>query len=421
MRTVPIFDNSALVVDLPTLLAVTVFITVTGGLLLLFGWLHNRNEPALALWGLGYILASVGAGLLALGGLNPNAWPMSFANALICCAYGVLWGGARSFEGRRVPIFPVVAGAVIWLAACQYSGFYESNRARVVLVSLIFATYTLLGAREVWHARDRELISRWPTLALLIVHVGFLLARIPLASSISPSLLTAGPHRTGLLITAFEALFVIYCLAFLRVSMAKERAELQQRKVAHTDWLTGLANRRAFLERATPLLDRTVDERRPMALLLFDLDRFKEVNDTAGHQAGDHVLENFARLVASSLRPGDLCARLGGEEFVCLLVDAPMAAALALAERVRAQFAAARIAELKSGVTVSVGVAMASEASRDLSALLANADRALYRAKAEGRNRVTPAPPVLIEGSGEGTRQPHAPHGPAVISAPLAG
>lgn len=418
----PSFVNSAFVVDLPTLCAVTVFITVTAGLLLVFAWLQNRSEPALALWGLGFLLASAGAGMLILGGFDPHAWSIGLANAMMCCAYGVMWAGARSFEGRTVRMTLVFAGAAIWLAACQFPGFYESSRARVITVSIIFATYVLLGAGEVWRGRDRELISRWPTLGLLIMHAGFLLARIPLAGSVSPAMLAHGPHPTGLLIAAFETLFVIYCLAFLRVSMAKERAELQQRKVAHTDWLTGLANRRAFFEFGAPLLDRTIAERRPAALLLFDVDRFKEVNDTAGHQTGDRVLERFAHLVAASLRPGDLCARLGGEEFACLLLDTPMAAALALAERVRGKLADTRFAGLESRVTVSAGLAMASEAGRDLSALLANADRALYRAKAEGRNRVAPAPFALVEGSGEGARAaPSALGGSAALSAPLAG
>jgi diguanylate cyclase (GGDEF)-like protein len=418
---VPTFVNSAFVIDLPTLCAVTIFVTVTGGLLLLFAWLQNRSEPALALWGVGFLFASAGASMLVLARLIPELSSVWLANALICCAYGIMWAGARSFEGRRVRVILIFAGAVIWLAACQFPDFYASNAARVMLVSAVYAAYVLLGAREVWHARDRELISRWPTLALLIVHGGFMLARIPMAGAISAALLAHEPHRTGVTIAVFEALFVIYCLAFLRVSMAKERAELQQRKAALTDWLTGLANRRAFFESGAVLLERTIAERRPAALLLFDLDRFKEVNDTAGHHAGDCVLEAFAHLVARSVRPGDLCARLGGEEFACLLVDIPMAGALAFAERVRGKFAETRVEGLQNGLTVSAGVAMASEAGRDLSTLLANADRALYRAKAEGRNRVTPAPFAVVERSGEGARASAALGGASAIPAPLAG
>jgi diguanylate cyclase (GGDEF)-like protein len=198
---------------------------------------------------------------------------------------------------------------------------------------------------------------------------------------------------------AFEALFVTFCLPFLRVAMSKERAELEQRKAALTDSLTGIANRRAFFDRGGALLEWAMADRQPAALLLFDLDRFKEVNDTAGHQAGDRVLQAFCDLVAGSIRPGDLFGRLGGEEFGCLLANASMAHALHTAERLRQEFAALRLPDLDVNPTVSVGVAMASEAGRSLPALLATADRALYRAKAEGRNRVAPAPLLLVEGS----------------------
>jgi diguanylate cyclase (GGDEF)-like protein len=188
--------------------------------------------------------------------------------------------------------------------------------------------------------------------------------------------------------------------------MSKERAELEQRRAALTDSLTGIANRRAFFDRGTPLVDWARADRRSAALLLFDLDRFKEVNDTAGHQTGDKVLRAFCDLVAASLRPGDLFGRLGGEEFACLLADVSMAHALHVAERLRREFAAMRLPDLEVAATVSVGVAMASEAGCDLPALLAIADRALYRAKADGRNRVASAPLVLVDGgSGETARR----------------
>jgi diguanylate cyclase (GGDEF)-like protein len=135
--------------------------------------------------------------------------------------------------------------------------------------------------------------------------------------------------------------------------------------------------------------------------LLFDLDRFKEVNDTGGHQTGDSVLQAFSHLVTTTVRPSDLFARVGGEEFALLLTDVPMAEAMRVAERVRGEFAQMPLAGLAANATVSVGVAMANEANRTLSSLLVTADRALYRAKAEGRNRVAAAPFVLVDISGD--------------------
>ena len=400
---------SRFAVDLPTLFTVAVFVTAVAGLLLLFSSLQNRRESSLALWGLGYLLGALAPAFLALRGFMPLAWSMIGAGTSISCAYAVVWAATRIFEGRVPRPALVVAGGVIWLAACQFDAFRASEHARVLLLTLIVVTYTLSAAYEVFNARDRELISRWPTIVLLLAHAGFIVARIPLMPQLVFPLPAGGPQQGPLLIVLLEAIFFVFCLAFLRVNMSKERAELEQRKAALTDWLTGIANRRAFFEGGEAVLKDLAGHRRTAALVLFDIDRFKEVNDTAGHQAGDTVLKTFAELVTTSLRPGDLFGRLGGEEFACLLPKTSMAQALQLAERIRSAFAALPFAYLDGNVTVSVGLAMSGETTTEmasksagvtdseLQALLAAADRALYRAKAEGRNRVARTPLVLVE------------------------
>lgn len=403
---VPTVAAPHFMIDFHTLFAVTVFISATAGALLLFAWLQNRRTTALAWWGIGYLLGATAAALLAAPSLLPNGVAFCAGNALLCSAYGLMWAGARSFEHRRPWLPAVAAGPIMWIAAYRFGGIADSPAACVVLVSVILAAYSLLGARELCHPYDRELISRWPTLALVLAHAGFLLARIPFAQVIAATVASGYPQSAIVPVMAFQALFVTLCLPFLRVAMSKERAELEQRKAALTDPLTGIANRRAFFERGTPLLEWAQTDRRSAALLLFDLDRFKEVNDTAGHQAGDRVLKAFCELVATAIGPRDLFGRLGGEEFACVLADASMAQALQTAEHLRAEFATLRLAGIHAQPTVSVGVAMAGEAGRTLPALLATADRALYRAKADGRNRVSRAPLVVVDvNEGENTRR----------------
>ncbi len=398
----PVLETAKLNVDPATLCIVTVFVAASGGLLLLFAWLQNRNERALALWGTGYLTGSLGAGLLPLHGVVSDAWSVGMANTLICCAYGIMWAGARSFEGRRVSIAATFAGAMVWLTA-YHSPMLGSPELKVQCTSAILAVYTLLGAREVWYGRDPELISRWPTLVVIVVHALCLLARIPSAGILSSHAAAAGP-RLPVLMMAFEALFATFCLAILRVSMAKERAELAQRKTALTDSLTGIANRRAFFDRGATLLEQGRAGNRSTVLLLFDLDRFKEVNDTAGHQAGDRVLAGFAAMAVEVLPADALFARVGGEEFACLLPEASMASALQLAENMRRRFAGLHFSDLPMQLTVSVGIAMERESGSGLSSLLATADRALYRAKSEGRNRVARAPLVVVEARGAENR-----------------
>ena len=172
--------------------------------------------------------------------------------------------------------------------------------------------------------------------------------------------------------------------------MAKERAALQHRDSAELDPLTGVANRRAFLERGARVLQRSVTDNKPVAVLVLDLDMFKQINDTFGHQAGDRVLCNFCETVNTVLRPTDVFGRLGGEEFACVLPNVAASDAVRIAERIRMSFEECRSVVLNDEIvsTVSVGVATTQDVEPDLDDLMAAADRALYQAKARGRNRV---------------------------------
>src|SRR5262249_33161380 len=162
------------------------------------------------------------------------------------------------------------------------------------------------------------------------------------------------------------------------------------RRASLTDPLTGVANRRGFFHTGERLLIRANYGRQPKALLMFDLDCFKSINDRFGHRTGDEVLTAFCRLATSQLRPADLFGRIGGEEFAMLLPDIEEKEALRLAERLRTAFEATSCAvgEHALSATVSVGVAISDGANPDLDALLKVADQALYRAKDAGRNCV---------------------------------
>lgn len=174
--------------------------------------------------------------------------------------------------------------------------------------------------------------------------------------------------------------------AGLESSLVTQALELQQKYLDETvkasvDPLTGLRNRRAFDSELTERLGSG-----PVALLLFDLDHFKQVNDTHGHPAGDDVLRRAAKVLSAGLRSVDQAYRLGGEEFGVLLPLADERVAAAVAERLRAAVAAEDMGGLR--VTTSVGVALAGRAGQSADELYHEADRALYRAKRNGRNQV---------------------------------
>lgn len=162
-------------------------------------------------------------------------------------------------------------------------------------------------------------------------------------------------------------------------------------KLALTDPLTGLANRRAFQEALEAEVARSGRHGRPASLLFLDLDRFKTVNDEHGHAAGDEVLSGFSAVLRRGCRRGDLAARIGGEEFAVLLPMTGRVPATLVAERIRRATEAYPLGLTVSvPVTVSVGVASTEELPEapEAAGLLRRADAALYRAKADGRNRV---------------------------------
>jgi diguanylate cyclase (GGDEF)-like protein len=188
----------------------------------------------------------------------------------------------------------------------------------------------------------------------------------------------------------FESIIFALGNAAFVLALVKERSVAASSIAASTDPLTGISNRVAFMERAGQIVERSRRDSAPISVMMFDLDRFKGVNDTHGHAVGDAVIQKFCEVAAAALRPNDVFGRLGGEEFAVLLSGSSIEAAGVRAERIRASFAeSCRFIEgRRVNATVSVGVSAAMDAGQTLGDLLKHSDVALYLAKAQGRNRV---------------------------------
>ena len=213
----------------------------------------------------------------------------------------------------------------------------------------------------------------------------------------------AGPNPVQVAVFAgFISLSVLGSLGF--ILMTKERADRALRMLAMVDSLTGVFNRRAFMERADKEYAIARRNRLPLALLMLDIDHFKRINDEYGHPAGDVVLAEVARLLSSRLRKQDTLGRYGGEEFCILLPATDMAGARALAESLRGAVESAVppavCGELK--ITASIGVtvcpAHCASCGGGILKMLDDADAALYQAKRTGRNRVDLQPITCAEG-----------------------
>lgn len=379
-----------MVLDVPTLLVVSIFVTAVLGLLLIFAWIQDRSIQALGWWGAAYLLGGLSAGMLSLQQFIENALVIDLASALLFVACGMSWSGARVFDGKNVRPFLMLAGAIIWLVACQIPGFADSSIGRIVVSSLIISNYTLFTAYELWSGRSEKLNSRWPAVIVITLHGVVFPSQVPLTMVLPGDRIAATMTNGWIATLAIESLLYSIAAAFILLEMAKERTERVHKEAALIDPLTGVHNRRAITEFAQHILAREVRPTKPMAIFMFDIDKFKSINDTYGHPVGDKVIKLLAATAKKTLRQTDVFGRLGGEEFAAFLGNTDEKGAVIVAERVRLAFLeAAKVVDgIEIGATVSIGVTFTTNYKDAVEALLARADEALYEAKNAGRNRV---------------------------------
>ena len=383
--------------DVNTLFLVTIYVEAILGLLLLFAWVQNTAIYAVAWWGFADLMRAASIMLFGMYGSVSDLISIDLANAILFTAFAVTWTGARVFDHRKPRWILLFGGAALWLVLYRIPAIQNSWDLRMLLASGIITAYTWATAYEFWRGRSEPLVSRWPAIFMFFAHGALYLLRTPFGAMIAPvnNQVFASVWITVL---SFEALLFTIAIAFILLAMAKERTEHRHKTASLIDPLTGIANRRAFLQDAEVQLKCQATEPRPMAVLLLDLDNFKSINDRFGHAIGDRVLQMFAEIGSGCMRRFDIFGRLGGEEFAALLVDTSRERALAVAEQIRSSFVEVTgMVEGKPVVaTVSIGVVISYDAVLDLSALLAQADHALYRAKDNGRNRIEIASIELI-------------------------
>jgi diguanylate cyclase (GGDEF)-like protein len=256
------------------------------------------------------------------------------------------------------------------------------------------------AAAALWLGRKERLAARWPIIVFTAVH-----ATVLLIGAYSTFGIYNAHDQIPALMSFFgfihfeNNIFVLGTAVFI-LALVKERSEAASRMAAHIDPLTGIANRSAFLERGERVVERCRREGAPVSVMMFDLDRFKVVNDTHGHAVGDAVIRKFCEVTAAALRPSDVFGRMGGEEFAVVLPGSGIEAACVRADRIRAAVAenCRFVGDHQVNTTVSCGVSMSVNDEQTLSMLLEYSDIALYSAKTEGRNRVKRADQPKPEG-----------------------
>lgn len=377
-----------------TLWLLIVFVTLLTSGVLLLTWATTPGSDALGYWAGALLLSACSIAGIAARGHLPSFASIEIANAVGFLGAGVMWLGFRHFDGRPLNLPVIVIAPALWIGACQIELFRASTNNRVVLASIMLMVIMLASIRELRHGEADQITARRVAIAVLSIQVLVLASRILVVQTMNLDgddfIVRNDPIFAWY---GLGALAFMVFMAFAMVALVRERRELVYKQASIVDELTGLLNRRGFMERAV----RACLPGRPFAVLALDLDRFKEVNDRHGHATGDDLLAMFAHVLRAQVRASDVVARMGGEEFGVLLPGLALEDACRTAERIRAAFRSQAAALKLPGVagTVSIGVAVgiapANGVPESISPLLARADAALYRAKAQGRDRVETA------------------------------
>jgi diguanylate cyclase (GGDEF)-like protein len=358
---------------------------VMSGLMSMVLFALKRNYPAsvkgLREWAIALLVLFAGGLLVGLRDILPPLISISFSSFLLWSGLYLAYCGTHRFfdaTPRTTPWMLVIMGVLavqVWFTVIE-----PSYHMRLVLTTLL--TACLCGAHA-WLMLKQGAITfaRGLAIGVLVALTSIQLMRL---GTSFPLPLGADFFNTSaqqmIYITGFA--FSIFLFSISMVLMATDRLRQEFEYLAIHDSLTNAFTRRYTNKLCQRELERCVRHGRAMSLLWMDIDHFKSINDTRGHQAGDQVLTDFVANVNVLLRSSDVLGRFGGEEFVVLLPETSLAVATVVAERIRATMAD------QSGPTVSIGITTNRTGGDTVDALLARADAAMYRAKANGRNRV---------------------------------
>jgi diguanylate cyclase (GGDEF)-like protein len=373
--------------DLPTLMIMQSFALACAGAALVFAWAQNRTLSVLGIWGVANIIGAGGILSLMLGvAFRQPVW-LALGGSLLPLQESLIWKAARTVDAKPAPLLLMLLGPVV---AGLAGGVPVLQNVTGTLSLAIGATYSLATATTLWLGRNDQLAARWPLIILSGVHAAALLVGIYSIFDGSTDQ-DVVPSITSLFgFIYFESIIFALGTSLFILALVKERNEAVSKTAARTDPLTGIANRVAFLESAARVLERCRRADTPVSVMMFDLDRFKAVNDRHGHAVGDAVIRTFCEIATAALRPNDVFGRMGGEEFAAVLPGSSMEAACVRAERIRTSFAkdCRFVRGFQVNATVSGGVSVSVNGEHTLDALLEYADGALYVAKGEGRNRI---------------------------------
>lgn len=359
--------------------------TSTLAALLAMLWLHAPSKKHHLFFSCGFAAVGLGSALVAQRGQLPDFVTIVIGNLLALSAFGFWLAGMLRLERRKIEGW-IAIPALLWLAVMFLPAVRENMLARVLVYHLCAAIGYIMIAGVVMTSKQPITITRKVFGVALVLHA---LSGVLTAALIIPFNALSGQTLPLTAPVAYSAAFSFVVLMMIAVKMFIEDNERRLHRLAVTDHLTGVLNRRGLME-AFPAVTKAPEHRSSQLMIaLFDIDHFKKINDRHGHQCGDEVLVQFCDLVNRIIGDKGTFVRMGGEEFAYLLTHDDINAALRIVDGVRMYFSRLPTdgSEESFHSTVSIGVHSMPVNQADLDLMLRMSDRALYAAKSAGRNR----------------------------------
>jgi diguanylate cyclase (GGDEF)-like protein len=389
----------------------TVFVVNFFALGLIWAYvIHAYPKLVAARFWAGTALAAIAGAMLALLRNEASSLlPLAIAGSVMVFAACLSWMGTQRFYGHAASWRSSLGLVAVTAAVLLFFIYgYDSRLLRIIAYS-IGQSLPMLLMLQLLLAPEQGRASPGARLAAVLVILFVSVYMIRIIGSLLGVDFTVGRSSPAATATVLMLMFLSMSINFGLLLMAVERLRSEVADLALLDDLTGVANRRHLMQRLTEECARSERSGVPFSLLVIDLDSFKAINDTHGHAAGDACLQHFTLMAQTRLRPGDMLARSGGDEFCIVLPAATLREAAIIARRVlqvcRDDVEAS--GGLDIPIAVSIGIAQwTEEVALSPELLIQHADEALYVAKKEGKNRYaaySSAPPVSPDAEGEGT------------------
>ncbi|MFZ6686999.1 GGDEF domain-containing protein [Undibacterium sp. SXout11W] len=356
----------------------------------------SRNYPSyiggLREWAAGSLAISTGSLLVGLRGIAPDLVSIILGNLFFYASSLFFMEGTRRFyKLSSIHKIWLVLFVAVQLLMLVFTYGYSSITVRTLLFTSASGLYISRSIFYAWKYGSRD----FPTLffiaslsaVCLLLAIRFCAAfytLIALPQEGNNAYFSHSPIQT-LYIVGMALLDMLGPMAFFLMATHELRIRLQE--LSNTDPLTGLLNRRALSTHTNLEIAKAKRSEQTISMLMIDLDLFKQINDQFGHDVGDKVLVHFSGVVRELCREIDYLARSGGEEFILILPATPIEDANSVAQRIQQALSNNRNSGLP-GYTCSIGVATQNDVHESFDALLKRADRAMYRAKESGRNRI---------------------------------